>query len=427
MATDVLIIGGGSREHALAWKLKQSPRVGQIYIAPGNGGTSNVAENVAIEVMDFEHLAMFVEQKQIGLTIAGPDDPIGRGVGDFFRNRGLKIFSPSKAAAQIESSKAFAKQLMRDAGIPTAEFSVFKEYDLALSHVRARGAPIVVKASGLALGKGVYVCQTLAEAEQSLKEIMLDKQFGDSGSEVVIEEFLGGQEISIHALCDGKNFVLFPPSQDHKQVEEGDTGPNTGGMGVIAPVPWVTQEMMQEIGETIVRPTLDVLAKKGAPFVGMLYPGLKMTPQGPKVLEFNARFGQPECEAYMRLLKTDLLDLCEAAIDGKIMIYHNSPIEWNPGFAANIILASGGYPGAYKKGLPITGIEEAEKVPGVIVFHTGTAVQGPSLNTAGGRVLGVTAVGEILKEALDRAYAAADKIQFEGKYLRHDIGAKALQ
>ena len=423
---DVLLVGSGSREHALAWKLKQSPRVGTIYIAPGNGGTGDAAEHVPIGVMEFEKLAAFASEKKIALTIAGPDDPIGAGVVDFFQARGLKIFGPTKAAARIESSKAFAKQLMKEAGIPTAEFEVFKEYEKALGYVRERGAPIVIKASGLALGKGVYVCRTTQEADQALKEIMLDKQFGDSGAEVVIEEFLDGQEISIHALCDGTNFILFPPSQDHKQIGEGDTGPNTGGMGVIAPVPWVSQEVMDEIGRTIVRPTLDALAARGAPFVGILYPGLKMTSSGPKVLEFNARFGQPECEAYMRLLKTDLLDLCESSIDGKV---NSLNIEWNEDFAANIVLASGGYPGQYKKGLPITGIEEAAKIPGVVVFHVGTVKKRGFVNpfvTAGGRVLAITAVGDTLKDALERAYAAADKIHFEGKYLRRDIGAKAL-
>jgi len=426
MAIDVLVVGGGSREHAICWKLKQSPRVGKIYVAPGNGGTQNVAENVAIGVMEFEKLADFATEKKIGLTIVGPDDPLGGGIVDVFEARGLRVFGPSKAAAQIESSKAFAKQLMAEAGVPTAEFQVFRDYEQAFNYVRAKELPIVIKASGLALGKGVYVCKTMEEAETGLKEIMLDRAFGEAGNEVVIEEFLDGQEISIHALCDGKNFVLFPPSQDHKQVGEGDTGPNTGGMGVIAPVPWVTAEMMKEIGETIVRPTLDALVKKGTPYEGILYPGLKMTAKGPKVLEFNARFGQPECEAYMRLLKTDMLDLCEAAIDGKV---DQLTIEWNPGFAANIILASGGYPGSYTKGLAITGTEEAEKMEGVVVFHVGTKIQEATpleFLTNGGRVLAVTAVGDTLKEALDRAYAAANKIHFEGKYLRRDIGAKAL-
>lgn len=426
MKLDVLVVGGGSREHAICWKLKQSPRVGKIYAAPGNGGTSNVAQTVPIGVMEFEKLAEFTQEKNVALMIAGPDDPIGAGIVDFFEARGLRIFGPTKAAAQIESSKAFAKQLMAEVGVPTAAFKVFKDYEQALQYVHQQGTPIVIKASGLALGKGVYVCKTIEEAEQGLKEIMLDRAFGEAGNEVVIEEYLDGQEISIHALCDGKDFVLFPPSQDHKQVGEGDTGPNTGGMGVIAPVPWVTQNMMQEIGETSVRPTLDALAKRSSPYKGILYPGLKMTSKGPKVLEFNARFGQPECEVYMRLLKTDLLDLCETAIDGPPAGGLISlKIEWNPGFAANIILASGGYPGDYKKGLPITGIEEAEKIPGVVVFHAGTIQQGDAVLTNGGRVLAVSAIGDSLKEALDQSYAAADKIHFEGKYLRRDIGAKA--
>ncbi len=424
--TNILIIGGGSREHALCWKVKQSPRIGSLYVAPGNPGTAALAENVPIGAMEFDKLTDFAQEKKIGLTIIGPDDPLGAGIVDVFQKRGLRVLGPTKAAAQIESSKAFAKQLMKEAGIPTAEFGVFKEYEQALDYVRAKSAPIVVKASGLALGKGVYVCKTVEEAEQGLKEIMLDKQFGDSGSEVVIEEFLDGQEISIHALCDGENFMLFPSSQDHKQIGEGDTGPNTGGMGVIAPVPWVAAEMMQEIGAKIVRPTLDALAAKGTPFVGILYPGLKMTSSGPKVLEFNARFGQPECEAYMRLLKTDLLDMCDAAIDGEV---DSLSIEWNSGFAVSIMLASGGYPGEYKKGLSITGIEEAEKKRDVVIFHTGiTNISGlrNQYITAGGRVLAVSAVGDTLKEARERAYAAADVIKFEGKYLRRDVGAKAL-
>ncbi len=421
--TDVLVVGAGSREHALCWKLRQSPRAGNIFLAPGNGGTAHVAENVAIGVMEFEKLADFAEEQKIGLTIIGPDDPLGGGIVDVFEKRDLKVFGPTKAAAQIESSKAFAKQLMYEAGVPTAEFGVFSEYEAALTYVRAQGVPIVVKASGLALGKGVYVCKTLLEAEQALREIMPDKQFGESGSEVVVEEFLEGQEVSIHAICDGTDFKLFPPSQDHKQVGEGGTGPNTGGMGVIAPVPWVSKEMMQTVAETIVRPTLKALTKRGAPYKGVLYPGLKMTPKGLKVLEFNARFGQPECEAYMRLLKSDILDMCEAA-EAATLASHT--IEWRAGFAANIILASGGYPGEYKKGFPVNGIEKAEQMPGVVVFHTGTKLENGQFLTNGGRVLAVTAVGDTLKAALRLAYAASDEIQFEGKYLRRDIGAKAV-
>jgi len=423
MAIDILVVGAYPREHAIGWKLAQSPRVGKVYIAPGNGGTGNVAENVQIGVMEFEKLADFAQEHAIGLTVAGSDDPVVGGIGDVFRARGLRIWSPSKAAAQIEGSKAFAKQLMQEARIPTAEFQVFKDYGKALAHVRAKGAPIVIKASGLARGKGAYVCRTLEEAGMALKDIMLDKQFGDSGNEVVIEEFLEGQEISIHALSDGNNFLLFPPSQDHKQIGEGDTGPNTGGMGVIAPVPWVTTEMMGDIKKKIVGPTFDAMKKRGASFVGLLYPGLKITPAGPKVVEFNARFGCPEAEVYMRLMKNDLLDLLDACIDGTIA---KQTLKWNSGFAVTIMLASGGYPDEYKKCLPITGIGEAEKINDVVVFHAGTKIENGQLVTSGGRVLSVSAIGATLKEALDRAYAAAEKIQFEGKYMRRDIGAKAL-
>ncbi len=420
---DVLVIGSGGREHALAWKLRQSPRAGKLYIAPGNGGTQKLGENVPIDVMDFENLAKFAKEKNIALTVVGPDNPLGDGIVDLFKQRGLRVWGPLKAAAHIEGSKAFAKRLMREAGVPTAEFEVFSNHNDALAYVRERGAPIVVKASGLSLGKGVYVCATLAEAEFALDEIMVRRIFKDAGDDVVIEEYLDGQEISIHAISDGKDFVLFPPSQDHKQIGENDTGKNTGGMGAIAPVPWVSAEVMKDIEARVVRPTLRALAEHGAPFAGILYPGLKMSSQGPKVLEFNARFGDPECQAYMRLLKTDLLDVLEASADGKLSTMN---VEWNSGFAVNIVLASGGYPEAYKKGFPITGIEEAEKVPGVVVFHSGTSNQGESLITAGGRVLGVSAVGDTLQIALVRAYEAVELIHFEGKYFRRDIGAKAL-
>ena len=313
---------------------------------------------------------------------------------------------------------------MREAGVPTAAFEIFTQHDDALAYVRERGVPIVVKANGLSFGKGVYVCMTLAEAEAALVEIMVERVFKDAGNEVVVEEYLDGQEISIHALADGKNFVLFPPAQDHKQIGENDTGKNTGGMGTIAPVPFVTPEALKDIETRVVRPTLRALAEHGASYTGILYPGLKMTSKGPKVLEFNARFGDPETQVYMRLLKTDLLDILEASTDGKLA---GTNIEWNSGFAVNIVLASGGYPDTYKKGFPITGIEEAEKVEGVVVFHSGTSNQGESLITAGGRVLGVSAVGDTLQSALARAYEAVELIHFKGKYFRRDIGAKALR
>ncbi len=443
MAIDVLLVGGGGREHAVAWKLKQSPILGKLYIAPGNGGTRLVGENVPIGVMEFEKLAQFAEEKKIGLTVCSMDDPLVGGIVDFFRSRGLRMWGPSKTAAQIEGSKVFAKELMREAGIPTAEFEVFNEYEKALNYVRAKGAPIVVKASGLALGKGVYVCKTLEEAETALEELLVKKTHKEAGNEVVIEEFLDGPEISVHAIMDGTTYKLFPPAQDHKAIGEGNTGKNTGGMGVIAPLPFVSTEHLLEIENTIVKPTFEVLLKSGIKYHGILYPGLKLTPRGPKVLEYNARFGDPECQVYMRLLKTDILDVFEACVDGNLA---SLKLEWNGGFAANIVLASGGYPDAYKKGLPITGIDEAERVPGVVVFHAGTMIdfvnrslcdrsmidlsmidlRNRSLVTSGGRVLGVSAVGTTLKEALDRSYAAAEKINFKDKYYRHDIGAKAL-
>jgi len=420
---NILIIGSGGREHALAWKLKQSPRVEKLYIAPGNSGTALCGENVAIGVMEFDKLIAFAKENKIDFTVIGPDDPLAAGIVDAFQTKGLRVWGPSRAAAQIEASKAFAKELMREAGIPTARFNVFRDYDTAIAGLANYLLPVVVKASGLALGKGVYICHTREEAEAALKEMMVEKVFKDAGSEVVIEEFLVGKEISIHALCDGENFELFPPSQDHKRALDGDQGKNTGGMGTITPLPFVTPEKMQEIGETVVRPTLAALAKRGTPFKGLLYPGLILTIEGPKVLEFNARFGDPETQVYMRLLESDLLDLLEASADGSL---ESATALWKSGFAANIVLASGGYPGEYKKGLPIAGIEEAEKDPNVIVFHAGTKVEGDQLVTSGGRVLGVSATGSSLKEALDTAYAAAGKIHFEGKYLRRDIGAKAL-
>ncbi|MDO8514271.1 MAG: phosphoribosylamine--glycine ligase [bacterium] len=425
MATDVLIIGSGGREHALAWKLKQSPRVGKLYVAPGNGGTGMLAENVDISVMEFEKLARFAEEKRIGLTVVGPDDPLVGGIVDVFKSHGLRIWGPSKEAAQIEGSKAFSKQLMQEAKIPTAEFALFSEPHTALAHVRTHGFPIVIKASGLALGKGVYICRSFEEAEHAITEIMIEKIHKDAGNEVVIEEYLDGPEISIHALTDGITHVLFPSSQDHKRALDGDEGKNTGGMGAIAPVPWVTSQVMTGIDSAVVIPTFEALKKRSIQFQGLLYPGLKVTLDGLKVLEYNARFGDPECQVYMRLLKTDLLDLLDACVDSTVDVVKKS-VEWHRGFAANIVLASGGYPDAYQKGFPITGIEEAEKVEGVVVFHAGTILRGSTLYTNGGRVLGVSAVGGTLKQALDRAYEAVGKIHFEGMHFRRDIGAKSL-
>lgn len=422
MKTNVLVIGSGGREHALAWKLAQSPRIGKLFVAPGNGGTRQVAENVAIDSTDINGLVQFATSNDIGLTVVGPDDPLALGVVDAFQTRGLRIFGPTRAAAEIEASKAFSKKLMSEAGIPTATFQVFSEHEKALAYVRERGAPIVIKASGLALGKGVYVCKSLTEAEAALAEIMLEHAHKDAGNEVVVEEFLDGQEISIHAFCDGKTAVLLPPAQDHKPIGDGDTGKNTGGMGTIAPVSWVRADILQDVDERIVRPTLHALAERERQFKGLLYPGLKMTTSGPKVLEFNARFGDPETQSYMRLLKTDLLDILDTCVDGKLA---DLAIEWNSGFAACIVIASGGYPDECKKGLPLRGVADAERVPDVMIFHAGTTFDG-ELKTSGGRVLGITATGNTLHDALDHAYEAARLIEFEGKQYRNDIGAKAL-
>ena len=422
MKTNVLIIGSGGREHALAWKLVKSARIGKLYVAPGNGGTRQVAENISIEANDIDGLVKFAEKNEIGLTVVGPDDPLALGVVDAFHARGLRIFGPTRAAAEIESSKAFAKNLMSKANIPTATFKIFNEYNKALSYVRERGAPIVVKASGLALGKGVYVCKTLAEAEGALAEIMLDHVHKEAGSEVVVEEFLDGQEISIHAFCDGKTFVLLPPARDHKPIRDNDEGKNTGGMGTIAPVSWISANTLKIIGEQVVHPTLEALIKYGRPFSGLLYPGLKMTSTGLKVLEFNARFGDPETQSYVRLLKTDLLDILEACVDGTLA---ELTIEWHSGFAVCVVIASGGYPDEYKKGVPLRGVAEAERVSNVVVFHAGTIFEN-ELKTSGGRVVGVSATGDTLRDALNSAYEAARLIKFEGMQYRSDIGKKAL-
>ena len=422
MTSNVLIIGSGGREHALVWKLAQSSRIGKLYVAPGNGGTRNIAENIAIEATDTKGLARFAEKNSIDLTVVGPDDPLALGVVDIFQSRGLRIFGPTHNAARIEASKAFAKRLMRDNGIATAPFRIFRKHENALEYVRKHGAPIVVKASGLALGKGAYPCKTLTKAEKALAEIMLKRAYRQAGNEVIVEEFLDGQEVSIHALCDGKSAIIFPTSQDHKARFDGDKGPNTGGMGTITPLPWVTTRALQEVDEQVVRPTLQALAKSGKPFTGCLYPGLKITDEGPKVLEFNARFGDPETQSYMRLLKTDLLEMLDACVDGKL---DEITVEWHSGFAVCVVLVSTGYPGKYKEEIPIFGISKAEKLPGIVVFHAGTMFS-DQLRTSGGRVLGVTATGDTLREALDRAYEAVHHIKFKGMRFRKDIGAKAI-
>jgi phosphoribosylamine---glycine ligase len=426
MPKKVLLVGGGGREHAIAWKLCQSPRLGKLYVAPGNAGTSQLAENVPIKATDIEGLLAFALKEGIEFTIVGQDDPLAMGIVDAFQEKGLEIFGPTKAAAQIEASKVFSKELMRDTGVPTSSFEIFSDHSAAEQKVRRylkyAGPPIVVKASGLALGKGAYVCYNLDDALKALSEIMMERVHGSAGDQVIIEKFVPGQEVSIHAFCDGKSFKLFPSAQDHKPIFDGDKGPNTGGMGTIAPVPWFNDYKIVE--KQIVAPVLAELSRKEIPFTGLLYPGLKISPDGPSVLEFNARFGDPETQSYMRLLKTDLFKIFEACVEGNLW---EIGVEWNPGFAACVVLASAGYPSTnYKKGLPVSGIKEAEALSGITVFHAGTKSDNGQIVTSGGRVLGVTGVGSTLGEALNNAYEGVRYINFEGMQYRKDIGAKSL-
>lgn len=421
----ILIIGAGGREHAIGWKVAQSPRAGQIYFAPGNAGTASIGINVAISATDIRGLLDFAKKESIDVTLAIPDDPLALGIVDLFRANGLRIFGPTKAAAQLESSKAFSKKFMQAHNLPTAKFATFTNYDEAKEYLNKQSLPIVVKASGLALGKGVIIAQTLDEANEALENMMVKKVFGEAGSEVVIEEFMIGPEVSTHAFSDGVTYKAFPTAQDHKKIGEGDEGLNTGGMGTIAPVPFVDEALFAMIKNTIMLPTLVGMEHDGNNYEGVLYPGLMLTSDGPKILEYNARFGDPETQSYMRLLDTDLLDIVDAVIDHKLV---ELEINWKEGFACTIVLASGGYPENYEKGKLITGIDEAEMDNDIIVFHAGTKLNDKGeLVTNGGRVLGVSATGATLEEALAKAYKACAKINFEGMYYRHDIGKKALE
>lgn len=418
---EVLVIGSGGREQALAWKLAQSPEVEKVYVAPGNGGSTGKVENVAIDFLDIPALLQFALDHHIELTVIGQEAASDVGAVDEFKKAGLTIFGPSMAATKLESSKAFSKDLMAAEHIPTAEYRNFTDPNEATAYALSRSLPVVIKADGLAAGKGVIVCETEADIKSAVDEIMVQKAFGDSGNTIVVEDFLEGQEVSVHALCDGKHAVIFPSSQDHKQVYNDDQGPNTGGMGVIAPVPWVTSQHMSAIREQVVLSALTGMAKKGAAFTGCLYPGLMIDGGNMKVLEFNARFGDPEAEVYMRLFDGDLFEVLTACANGEL---DPTSVQWKPGFAATIVLCSPGYPASYPKGLPITGIDEAEKLEDIVVFHAGTKREGDAILTAGGRVLNVTATGATLDETLDKAYAAVKSIHFEGMHYRTDIGRR---
>ncbi len=420
----ILIIGSGGREHAIGWKVAQSPRAPELYFAPGNAGTAELGINVAIQATNIPKLLEFAKKEKIDLTLALPDDPLALGVVDAFQEENLRIWGPTKAASELEWSKAYAKDFMKRNKIPTAKYEVFNDFEKAKKYVDKGSLPIVIKASGLALGKGVTVAQTKEEAVKALKQIFIDKIFGSAGNEVVIEEYLSGIEISIHAISDGKSWKMFPASQDHKRIFDGNIGPNTGGMGTIAPLSFVDKKIMAQIEKEIVGPALTAMQKEGRPFVGILYPGIMLTQEGPKVFEFNARFGDPETQSYMRLLDTDILDIFDASIDGKI---DKLEIKWKEDtFACNIALASGGYPGNYEKGKEIFGIKEAEMQSDIVVFHAGTKIENNKLVTNGGRVLGISATGSTLEEALAKAYKAIEKITFEGMQYRKDIGKSAL-
>jgi phosphoribosylamine--glycine ligase len=416
----ILVIGSGGREHALLWKLAQSPRVTSLHCAPGNAGTAAIATNHPVAATDLAGLFSLAKTEKIDLTVVGPDDPLAAGIVDLFEKEGLRVFGPRASAARLEASKSFAKDFMVRHGIPTAGSATYSDPEAALAHCRSASYPLVVKADGLALGKGVVIAQSQEEAEEAVRQSMIEKVFGDAGNIVVIEEFLTGPECSIHALVDGKGYSLFPDAKDHKRALEGDQGLNTGGMGTISPSRVADDAMQERIRKEVLDPFVRGLEADRLPFSGMLFPGLMMTPDGPKVLEFNCRFGDPETQSLMRRLKSDLLDLIEATIEGKLS---SVTPEWETRAAVCIVLASGGYPGPIEKGKVITGIEEASLDPDVVVFHAGTAAKDGRVVTNGGRVLGVTALGATLEEARAKAYAAADKISFEGKQLRRDIGA----
>ncbi|MEF3355002.1 phosphoribosylamine--glycine ligase [Paenibacillus sp. GYB006] len=419
---DILVIGAGGREHAIVWSLSKSEKVNTIYCAPGNAGISQIAQCVPIGVHEFEKLADFAIQKEVGLVVVGPDDPLADGIVDVFEAKNIPVFGPRKNAAEIEGSKTFMKDLLRKYNIPTAAYEKFDNYEAALDYLRSRPVPIVIKADGLAAGKGVTVAYTREEAETALHSMMVEKTFGESGANVVIEEFLEGQEMSILAFVDGETVRCMPAAQDHKPVYDGDKGPNTGGMGTYSPLPHIDQAIIDKAIETIVVPTAKAMVSEGRPFRGVLFAGLMISPDGtPKTVEFNARFGDPETQVVLPRLKTDLLDIFLAAVKGTLA---DIDIQWSDEAAVCVILASGGYPASYPKGIVISGLEQAGDA---LVFHAGTAKNDAGeYVTSGGRVLGVVGRGMSIEEARNNAYAAAKQITFEGKHQRSDIAAKAL-
>lgn len=418
----ILIVGGGGREHAIAWKIRQNPAVTKLWCAPGNGGISKLAECVGIKATDIDGIVKFALENKPDLVMVAPDDPLVLGLVDALEAKGIRAFGPRANAAIIEGSKSFAKKLMEDSNIPTAKYAVFTDADEAIAYVKEQGAPIVIKADGLALGKGVTVAMTEEEAIQAIRGAICDKAFGDAGARVVIEEYLEGPEVSVLCFTDGKTICPMPSAQDHKRAFDHDEGPNTGGMGAFSPSRIYTQKLEDQCMKTIFRPTIDGLAKMGRPFKGVLYFGLMITNDGPKVIEYNARFGDPETQAVLPRLKTDLVEIMNAVIDEKL---HEINIEWDDRAACCVVLASGGYPREYKTGYPISGLNEAEEMKDVTVFHAGTRISCCGiLATAGGRVLGVTGMANDLDGAIKTAYAATERISFTDMHKRLDIGIK---
>ncbi|MGA2618709.1 MAG: phosphoribosylamine--glycine ligase [Thermoguttaceae bacterium] len=424
---NILIIGSGGREHALAWKIAQSPRAERVFVAPGNAGTDTDGENVAIDAADFPALIRFARENKVALTVVGPELPLAAGIVDAFEQAGLRIFGPNRAAAELEASKVFCKDLLRGAAVPSAEYQAFDNPADAIRFLSEReDVPVVVKADGLAAGKGVVVCSHRAEAVRAVEQISVQKVFGTAGDRLVIEERLDGQEASVLAITDGRTIVTLQPAQDHKPAYDDDLGPNTGGMGAYCPAPLVTDEMLQWVEGHILVPTVHALQRAKRPFRGVLYAGLMITSQGPKVLEFNARLGDPECQPLLMRLKTDLVDLLEAAVEGRLD--QIAPLEWDPRPAVCVVMAANGYPGPYEKGLPIRGLDEADRLPDVKVFHAGTALDADGrVLTAGGRVLDVTALGNTIPGAKLNAYRAVKLIRWPGAWCRKDISDKATR
>lgn len=419
----IFVIGSGGREHALAWKLRQSPHVERIFCAPGNAGTAEIGENVAIPTSDLQTLVRFAKENRVDLAVVGPDDPLAAGIVDLFAAEKLRAFGPTKSAARIEASKVFAKELMRTQKIPTAEASIFSDSSEALRYCERAKFPVVIKADGLALGKGVIVAADAVTARSTIDEMMNQGRFGDAGRRVVIEELLRGTECSLHALVDGNNYLLLDSARDHKRALDGDQGPNTGGMGAFSPANNWNSKLQARFEAEIMRPLLRGLLQERINFRGLLYPGLMITSEGPRVLEFNCRFGDPETQVLLPRMKSDLLPLLESTIDGKIGA---CAIEWDKRAAVTVVLASAGYPGKYETGKPISGLDDAAKLEDVEIFHAGTKRANGKIRTAGGRVLAVTALGSTIKEARERAYEAVSRIQFENCQYRRDIGLSAI-